>query len=74
MHNKFKNNSKNVNFTFIVVNDQLLSFLFPVNVSRPKFAADGLPTNLRNVQLASFFNSALFLQPLLDQDVKGQCR
>ena len=45
VHNIFKNNSKNGNFTF-VVNDQLVSFLFPVNVSRPKFAAAGLPTNL----------------------------
>ena len=26
-----------------------------MNVSRPKFAADGLATNLRNAQLASFF-------------------
>ena len=45
-----------------VVDDQLVSVLFPVNVCRPKFAAAGLPTNLRNAQLASFFfNSALFL-------------
>ena len=44
-----------------VVDDQLVSVLFPVNVFRPKFAAAGLPTNLRNAQLASFFNSALFL-------------
>ena len=62
VHNKFKNNNKNGNFTFNVVNDQLGSFLLPVIVSRPKFAAAGLPTNLRNAQLASFFlNSALFL-------------
>ena len=39
----------------IVVNGQLVSFLFPVNVSWPKFAAAGIPTNLRNAQLASFF-------------------
>ena len=45
VHNKFKNNNKHGNFTF-AVNDQLMSFLFPVNVSRPKFAAAGLPTNL----------------------------
>ena len=38
-----------------VVDDQLVSVLFPVNVFRPKFAAAGLPTNLRNAQLASFF-------------------
>ena len=38
-----------------VVDDQLVSVLFPVNVFRPKFAAAGLPNNLRNAQLASFF-------------------
>ena len=38
-----------------------MSVLFPANVFRPKFAAAGLPTNLRNAQHASFFNSALFL-------------
>ena len=31
-----------------------------MNVFRPKFAAAGLPTNLRNMQLTSFF-LALFL-------------
>ena len=55
-----------------VVNDQLVIFLFPVNVFRPKFAAAGLPTKLRNVQLASFFR--LYFCCLLDQDLKGQCR
>ena len=45
-----------------VVYAQLVSVLFPVNVFRPKFAAAGLPTNLRDAQLASFFlNSVLFL-------------
>ena len=59
----------------IVVNDQLASFLFPVNVSRPKFAAAGLPTNLRNAQLARFFELIrLYFRCLLDQDLKGQCR
>ena len=38
-----------------------MSVLFPVNVFRPKFAAAGLPKNLRNAQHASFVNSALFL-------------
>ena len=38
-----------------VVDDQLVSVLFPVNVFRPKFAAAGLPTNLRNAQHANFF-------------------
>ena len=38
-----------------VVDDQLVSVLFPVNVFRPKFAAAGLPTILRNAQLASCF-------------------
>ena len=55
-----------------VDNDQLVTFLFPVNVFRPKFAAAGLPTKLRNVQLASFFR--LYFCCLLDQDLKGQCR
>ena len=32
-----------------------------MNVFRPKFAAAGLPTSLRNAQFESFFNSALFL-------------
>ena len=54
VHNNFKNNNKNRHFTFIVVSDQLVSFLFPVNVFRPKFATAGLPTNLPNAQLASF--------------------
>ena len=45
VHNKFKNNNKHENFTFFV-NGHLASFLLPVNVSRPKFAAAGLPTNL----------------------------
>ena len=31
-----------------------------------------LPTNLRDVQLASFFR--LYFCCLLDQDLKGQCR
>ena len=44
VHNKFKNNNKSGNFTFFV-NDQLVSFRFPLNVSRPNFAAAGLPTN-----------------------------
>ena len=61
VHNKFKNNNKNGNLPLNVVDDQLVSVLFPVNVFRPKFAAAGLPTSLRNAQLASFFNSALFL-------------
>ena len=48
VRNKFKHNNKNGNFTLKinVVDDQLVSVLFPVNVFRPKFAAAGLPTNL----------------------------
>ena len=53
-----------------VDNDQLVTFLFPVNVFRPKFAAAGLPTNLRNVQLTSFFR--LYFCCLLDQDLRFQ--
>ena len=70
--NKFKNNNKSGNFTFKVINDQSVTFLFPVNVFRPKSALAGLPTNLRNVQLASF--SRLYFSCLLDKDLKGQCR
>ena len=33
----------------------MVTLLFPVNVCRPKFAAAGLPTNLRNAQPVSFF-------------------
>ena len=42
VHNKFKNNNKNGNLPLNVVDDQLVSVLFPVNVFRPKFAAAGL--------------------------------
>ena len=53
VHNKFKNNDKNGNLTFkYVVDDQLVSVLFPVNVFRAKFV---FPTNLRNAKHASFF-------------------
>ena len=55
MHNKFKNNNKAEILPLNVVDDQLVFALFPVNVFRPKFAAAGLPTNLRNAQLASFY-------------------
>ena len=41
--------------------DKTSLFLFPVNVFRPKFAAAGLPTNLRNAQLAGFFSALFFL-------------
>ena len=48
------------------VNDQLVTFFWP------KFAAAGLPTNLRNVELASLI--WLYFCCLSDQDLKGQCR
>ena len=57
-----------------VVDDQLVFVLFPVNVFRPKFAAAGLPTNLRNSQLASFFLIRLYFCCLFEQDLKGKCR
>ena len=40
-----------------------------MNVFRPKLVAAGLPTNLRNAQLESFFR--LYFCSLLDQDLKG---
>ena len=54
-----------------VVNDQLVTFV-PSECLSAKIAAADLPTNLRNVQLASFFR--LYFCCLLDQDLKGQCR
>ena len=44
-----------------VVDDQLVSVLFPVNVFRPKFAAAGLRQICETRNLLVFFNSALFL-------------
>ena len=45
-----------------VVDDQLVSVLFPVNVFRPKFAAAGLRQICKTRNLRVFFlNSALFL-------------
>ena len=75
MHNKFKPTIKAEILPLNVVDDQLMSVLSPVNVFRPKFAAAGLSTNLRNAQLASFFFLIrLYFCCLLDQDLKGQCR
>ena len=44
-----------------VVDDQLVSVLFPVNVFRPKFAAAGLRQICKTRYMRVFFNSALFL-------------
>ena len=47
---------------FNVVDDQLVSVLFPVNVFRPKFAAAGLRQICKTRNLRVFFlNSVLFL-------------
>ena len=56
-----------------VVDDQLVSVLFPVNVFRPKFAAAGLRQicETRNLRV---FLIRLYFCCLLDQDLKGQCR
>ena len=56
VHNKFKNNNKNGNFAFKCC-------WWPVGVCclSAKICCSWSSTNLRNVQLASFFNSALFL-------------
>ena len=45
----------------IVVDDQLVSVLFPVNVFRAKFAAAGLRQICETRDLRFFLNSALFL-------------
>ena len=44
-----------------IVDDQLVSVLFPVNVFRPKFAAAGLRQICKTRYMRVFFNSALFL-------------
>ena len=44
-----------------VVDDQLVSVLFPVNVFQPKFAAARLRQICETFNLRVFFNSALFL-------------
>ena len=56
-----------------VVDDQLVSVLFSVNVFRPKFAAAGLRQicETRNLRV---FLIRLYFCCLLDQDLKGQCR
>ena len=73
MHNKFKNNNKTEILPLTVVDDQLVSVLFPVNVFRPKFAAAGLRQicETRNLRV---FLIRLYFCCLLDQDLKGQCR
>ena len=61
MHNKFKNNNKTEILPLNVVDDQLVSVLFPVNVFQPKFAAVRLRQICETLNLQVFFNSALFL-------------
>ena len=55
-----------------VVDDQLVSVLFPVNVFRAKICCSWSSTNLRNAQLASCFLIRLYFCCLLDKDLKGQ--
>ena len=54
-----------------VVDDQLVSVLFPVNVFRPKCAAAGLRQICETRNMRVF---RLYFCCLLDQDLKGQCR
>ena len=56
-----------------VVDDQLVSVLFPVNVFLPKFAAGGLRQICKTRNLRVFL-IRLYFCCLLDQDLKGQCR
>ena len=74
VHNKFKNNNKNGNLPLNVVDDQLVSVLFPVNVFQPKFAAAPLRQIYETLNLRFFFLIRLYFCCLLDQDLKGQCR
>ena len=58
-----------------VVDDQLVSVLFPVNVFRPKFAAAGFRQICeQRATCEFFFLIRLYFCCLLDQDLKGQCR
>ena len=57
----FKTTIKTEILPLNVVDDQLVSVLFPVNVFRPKFAAAGLRQICETRKLRVFFNSALFL-------------
>ena len=57
-----------------VVDDQLVSVLFPVNVFRPKFTAADLRQICETRNLRVFFLIRLYFCCLLDQDLKGQCR
>ena len=63
VHNKFKTTIKTKILPLNVVNGQLVSVLFPVNVFRPKFAAASLRQicETRNLRVFFFFTSALFL-------------
>ena len=61
MTNKFKKNNKTEILPLNVVDDQLVSVLFPMNVFRPKFAAAGLRQICETRNLRVFVNSALFL-------------
>ena len=74
VHNKFKNNNKNGNFTFkrcwwpvgvCFVPSECLSVKICCSWSSDKFA--------KRATCEFFFNSALFCC-LFDQDLKGQCR
>ena len=55
VHNKFKNNNKNGNLPLNVVDDQLVSVLFPVNAFQPKFAAAPLRQIYETLNLRVFF-------------------
>ena len=71
MHNKFKN--KNGDFALNVVDDQLVSVLFPVNVFQPKLLQLVFDKFAKRAT-CEFFLIRLYFCCLLDQDLKGQCR
>ena len=61
MHNKFKTTIKTEILPLNVVDDQLVSVLFPVNVFQSKFAAARLRQICETLNLRVFSDSALFL-------------
>ena len=69
--NKFKNNNKSGNFTFKVINDQLVTFFVPSECLSVKICCSWSSDKFAKRATCEFFSA---LSCLLDQDLKGQCR
>ena len=73
VYNKFKNNNKNGNLTLLKMLLMTSCGLFCSQWMSfgQNFAAAGLPTNLRNAQLASFFLIRLYFAACWIRTLKG---